>query len=427
MKQLDFFKLFSSKIQDATPPPDFSGADWAALSSRLDAHDRKRSRVLPLGWLAGLTGLLLLSNLGWFLAWKKTDDRIAASQAGQPKPVQPMVQRDTVFQKIVVYQYDTVYQTVVVKRQETGSWAKTQLPSTNFYSNINSPKTAQEGNRTSPEAASSNPASPSGSMGEEMLGVYEAKNLLGGGTGIRQPSPEALAPVEIRPFRWGGKHPMLPGLDDFPMKAVPQNTAFPLVPRWFALYGMAGSLKPSTEAIANSSGFSAGLLAEIGFSDQLSLTVDGAYGRTGFRGYVDDETLGLPVPSPPSDEYDLKYFETHDDRKPLFQLGLGMRWYFTSKTKLNPLLGASWTTQWNPGYELELEYVNRFTGMERSEEVHVAAPSKPLYYAGFSLGLRYQLGQKWQVLAIGTMDFKLSQQAGISRWNALRLGIGYQF
>ena len=63
MKQPDFFRLFSKKMNAATPPPDFSGDDWQALQTRLDAHDRKRWRVLPLGWLGGLTGLLLLSNI----------------------------------------------------------------------------------------------------------------------------------------------------------------------------------------------------------------------------------------------------------------------------------------------------------------------------------------------------------------------------
>lgn len=424
MKQLDFFKLFSSKMQGATPPPDFSGSDWAALSDRLDAHDRKRSRsVLPLGWLAGLAGLLLLSNLGWLLAWKKTDDRFAASQ---PKPTLPILQRDTVFQKVVVYEYDTIYRTVVVKRLENGRWANTGQPGKGFYFNHDSLAAAQNGNRPGLEttAASSISQTPSDPLSGQATDVYEAKNPLE--ADLRQSSPDALAPLEIKPLRWVG-HPILPGLDDFPMNAVQQNTAFPLVPRWFTLYGMAGSLKPSTEAIANSSGFSTGLLAEIGFSDQISLTVDGLYGHIGFRGYVDDDALGLPVPSPPSDEYDLKYFETHDDRKSLFQLGLGMRWYFPSKGKLNPLLGASWTTQWNPGYELELEYVNRFTGMEQSQEVYVPAPSKPLNYVGFNLGLRYQLGRNWQALAIGAMDFKLSPQDGISRWGHLKLGMGYQF
>lgn len=108
-------------MQSATPPTDFSGSDWQALQGRLDAHDRKRNRVLPLGWLAGLTGLLLLSNLGWFLLWQKMDDDVATLRAELPQNrSDAVVIHYTVYKQLVVYQYDTIYRTVVMKRVEQG-------------------------------------------------------------------------------------------------------------------------------------------------------------------------------------------------------------------------------------------------------------------------------------------------------------------
>lgn len=430
MKQHDFFRLFSAKMQGTSPPPDFSGEDWSALSARLDAHERKRTRVVPMGWLLGLTGLLLLSNLGWFLAWEKTDESIAAIKTAQlAVAAAPITHRDTSFEQVVVYQYDTIYRTVVVKRMVGGFYAQTgHVPKqfdSNFFTERNSSKTAQKFSPPNTSATGFDPENPSSETLEEgSQGFYEVKNQAEKFS--RQSDAAELACLEIEPFPWK-KRPVLPATDDLPMKPAQQTTAFPLVPRSFTLSGFAGGFKPGGRAIATSSGFQTGLSGEIGFSDRLSLTVDGSYGNMSFRGYVEDKSLGLPAFQSPGDEYDLKYFETHDERKNLLQLGLGMRWYFSAKTKLTPWLGLAWTTQWNPAYELEVEYVNRNNGMEKSREVSVPATLKPLNYAGLSLGLRYRLGSNWQLLAGGSMDFKLGSQAGIGRWGAWRGGVGYRF
>lgn len=431
MKQPDFFKQFSEKMQNATPPPDFSGADWEALSARLDANERKRWRVLPIGWLAGLTGLLLLSNLGWFFAWKKSSEVTNQSNFAQanetPKPV---TIQDTVYTKHVVYQYDTIYRTVVIKQfaqaNSPKNWALENASKPSFSTKNNFTKTAQTTAPTDESTTNLDPRNPT-EKGLLTGNLTEAEKAKLDRNAAQQADLDALACLEIEPFPWG-KRPVLPATDDLPMKpAKEEKTAFPLIPRSFALSAEVGGFKPKEAAIAGSSGFAVGLLGEIGFSDNLALTLKGSFTNMNFQGYVNDPQLGFPDFQSPGDEYDFKYFETNDDSRQILQLGLGMRYYFLAKNKLNPWLGAAWSAQWNPGYELEVEYVNRVNGMEKSREVGVPSTSKPLNYAGFDLGLRYGMGKHWQALASSAWDFKTGNQAGIRRWATWRLGLGYRF
>ncbi|MCC6723334.1 MAG: hypothetical protein IT258_02400 [Saprospiraceae bacterium] len=431
MKQPDFFRLFAEKMQSATPPPDISGGDWQALQGRLDAHDRKRNRVLPLGWLFGLTGLLLLSNLGWFLLWQKTDDDVAALRSELPqKASDAVVLHDTVYKQLVVYQYDTIYRTVVVKRVEQGILAQTmasQNGTNPAFSTTNSTAqpTATSGQaRQTPNGFATQDQATATSAATEKLanGLPFLNETIG-----QMATPNELPGLEIGLFPWSARLPILPPADD-QMTPVKQGaTAFPLIPQSFTLGIGAGGLNPVSKSLASTEGMSASVSAEIGFSKQLAMNLEGSLGRLKFRGYVEDPSLGLPGLVPPGDDYDLKYFETHDDSKQVLQLGIGMRWYFRPDRKLNPWLGAGWTAQWNPSYELELEYTHLSTGMETSDELVVPALQKPLSYAGFNLGLRYRFAEKWQLKLGGYYDFKASKQQGIPRWWGWQIGVAHRF
>ncbi len=450
MKQPDFFRLFSEKMKAATPPPDFSGDDWQALQTRLDAHDRKRWRVLPLGWLGALTGLLLLSNLGWFSLWQKTDNKVAALRSEQlSEPQKSIMMRDTVFEKTVVYEYDTIYRTVIVNRMETSrvgqNLASQNEPNGTFFTQ----KTTSGGTDT-PTSPASNPtgqngqvqppnqintnttagadAAPGSSTEASSPILPKENDLFIGGNNKRQPAPDALPSLEMRALHYLLRQPVLWKKEDFAIVPAKENkTSFPLIPRSFAIGIGAGTLLPRQSSITSSSEKAAIFSAEIGFSDHLALTLDGTYAAFKFRGYVEDRGLGLPVFVPPVGEYDLRYFETHDEAKSILQLSVGMRWYFMLKSKLNPWLGAGWSVQWNPGYELEVEYTERGTGIEKSREVGVPSSQSPLNYTGFNLGLRYQLTEHWQLQTGSFWDFKADSQPGIGRWWGWRAGVGFRF
>lgn len=443
MKQPGFFRLFSEKMNAASPPPDFSGDDWQALQTRLDAHDRKRWRMLPIGWLAGLTGLLLLSNLGWLLLWQKTGDEVAALRSEQSAAkLESVTVRDTVFEKTVVYQYDTIYRTVIVNRRETGRFAQSMASQNRldapFFAKKTTPKDAekaasplQNGQTQPPNQANTNTsagAAPSNSTEAVNPFLSKESNMVLGVNSRQLQIPDAVPSLALCPLQYQFHLPILPQEEDFTVVPVKENkTAFPLIPRSFGLGIGAGSLAPRQGSISSSSEKAATLSAEIGFSDHLSLTLDGMYAAFKFRGYQEDPGLGLPAFVPPVGEYDLKYFETHDESKKVMQLSLGMRWYFLVKNKLSPWLGAGWTAQWNPAYGLEVEFTERGSGIEKSGEMSVPALQKPLNYAGFNLGLRYQLAQHWQLQAGSFWDFKADSQPGIGRWWGWRAGVGFRF
>lgn len=428
MKQPDFFRLFAEKMQSTTPPPDFSGNDWQALQGRLDAHDRKRDRILPLGWLYGLTAVLLLSNLGWYLLWQKTGTDMAALRTEfAQKTSEMVVLHDTIYKQLVVYQYDTIYQTVVLKRADqlvlTPSAASQQAGSAPFFdqktTNASTSKAIQQHQNTMAEQGSNTTET----------GTDGVQNLPGIPT--ESPStaftPELLPGLALQPFNFEPHRPILPPVDDQMTPTKQEATAFALIPQSFALGLEAGGLTPIAKGLASSSGAMYAFSGEVGFSDHLSMVVVGSIGRLKFKGYVEDPTLGLPALQPPSDDYELKYFETHDGFKPVTQLGLGMRWHLMPNSKLNPWLGTGWTSQWNPSYELEVEYTHLPTGMEVSNDLDVPAATAPLSYLGFNLGLRYRLMEKWHLQTGFNYDFKLGNQPGIERWWSWKGGVMYRF
>ncbi|MBK9017724.1 MAG: hypothetical protein IPM82_28810 [Saprospiraceae bacterium] len=442
MKQPDFFRLFSEKMQGATPPPDFSGDDWSALQTRLDAHDQKRWRVLPLGWLAGLTGLLLLSNLGWFLLWQKTGDDVAKLRSELPvTKAEAVTLRDTVYEKLVVYQYDTIYRTVVVRQMRAGNLAETTSSKNTSGTNYSTRKTSGEDTASLSGESGEHPNLPPSNASADNISRISKEGLPKTGNPFSQNKldsfaenalahllPERLPNGVIHPFPLTRRLPRLSQANDLIMLPVKQKTtAFPLIPQSFTLGIGVGGLVPKQASIASSSSVAASLSGEIGFSDQLALTLDGSFAALQFRGYVQDPGLGLPPFQSPGDDYVLKYFETHDEAKSILQLAVGMRWYFFSKSKLNPWLGAGWTAQWNPAYELEVEYTHSQTGVEKSRETSVPAMQKPLNYAGFNLGIRYRLATHWHLQAGSSWDFKVGSQSGIGRWWGWRAGASYQF
>ncbi|MCF8246939.1 MAG: porin family protein [Saprospiraceae bacterium] len=453
MKQPDFFRLFSEKMRGASPPPDFSGDDWQVLQTRLDAHDRKRWRVLPLGWLWGLTGLLLLSNLGWLFLLKKTDDKVAALRSEQPAvPQESITLRDTVFEKTVVFEYDTIYRTVVVNRMEASRFGHNLASQDRADAAFFTKKTTTGGAAT-PTSTLLNPTGENGQVqpphqitttttttttagadaapGSSTVAgrpiLPKENDLFIVENNRRQPVPDAVPSLEMRPLLYLLRQPVLRKKEDFAIVPAKENkTAFPLIPRSFGLGIGAGTLNPKSSELKNTSGKVVSIASEIGFSEHLALTLIGTYGGTYFKGFDEYSDLGLPHFEPP-EEYELKYFEADEDAKNILQLAVGMRWYFATKSKLNPWVGAGWTAQWNPAYLCEVEYINPISGDEISEEIYVPALPKPLSYGNLNLGIRYSLYKNWYLQAGGFWDFKIDKQAGIGRWSSWQAGVAFRF
>ncbi len=438
MDDKDFDKLFSDKMSVATTP-DFSDEDWQPLSQRLDGWQRRRWGILPLWWLGALSGLLLLSNAIWWFSWRESNEQLSSllQQALQVSEKQDITVSDTIYRTVVVHQYDTIYRTVVVRSVLEETLATTSdehTPEKQPAPAKNSAEAAPSGatvTGTPASATSTPPVVPPAGEGveiaensEDVLSLEEITQIRAAETTVNPLPLRYLKEIRRRP------HPPipLPLLADWETVTPEQKKPFPLIPKTFHLGIGGGWVLPGASVIASKSGQVAAVAGEIGFSDQLSLVVEGAYNSLEFQGYVYDQSIGLPTPNPPGDDYDFKYFETHDAPKPMFQLTTAMRYRFSADKKLSPFLGAGFATQWHPEYELEYEYTHRPSGTEFSETVEVEDLDKPLSFLHFEFGLTYNLSKRWELQAVGFYNTEASRsQLGIPRYYGLKTFLVYSF
>jgi hypothetical protein len=189
----------------------------------------------------------------------------------------------------------------------------------------------------------------------------------------------------------------------------------------------AGTMQARAKNIAASSGSSFGVVGEVPLSEHWGIKINGNYSLIKLKGYVFDETLGFPPVHPPGDEYDFKYFETHDESKVILDLGAGVHyWLYPNKT-WSPFIGAEYHAQWHPSYEMEVEFVNRNTGDEKSKELEVPASARPLSMLELNLGFRYLFARRIHVQAGGYYQLKLNtQQYGIPNYWGLRTTFLYE-
>lgn len=462
MDEQDFDKLFSEKMKAATVT-DFSDEDWQPLSQRLDTWQRRRWGLLPLWWLGALSGLLLFSNAIWWFSWRESNEHLTSllQQALQAREKDPIALSDTIYHTVVVHQYDTIYRTLVLRpaleaglaatpnERITGNQqiknellARSEFP--DAVGNVRKPATQPDARNKqapaladkainpseSPSEISNNPVVPSEStsgMTENGGEPISAEEI------VQMQAPVAtLSPLPLKYTKELSRlrhSPIpLPPLADWKTAKPKEKKAFPLTPKSFSIGAGGGWTLPAATVIASKSGTTIGLKGEIGFSDRLSLTLEGALSNLKFQGYVYDGSIGLPTPNPPGDDYIFKYFETHDAPKPMFQLTTAMRYQFTTAKKLSPFFGVGFATQWHPEYELEYEYTYQLNGSEFSETVEVEDLDKPLSFLHFEFGLNYKIAKQWKLQASGFYDTEAARsQIGIPRFYGLKTFLLYEF
>ncbi|NUO02201.1 MAG: hypothetical protein HUU01_16465 [Saprospiraceae bacterium] len=458
MDEKDFDKLFSEKMKTAGAP-DFSDADWQPLSQRLDSWQRRRWGLLPLWWLGALSGLLLFSNAFWWFTWRESNDHLASllQQTLETREQASISSSDTLYRTVVVHHYDTIYRTLVLRPElaaglsATGDGLATESQQTQpeLIAGSEFPeKAAGTGKMSTPPNASNLQASAladkTTALSDQHSGINNAQNAVAGGIeGAREAiSAEEIArmqepvaevsPLPLKHFGEIKRHrrvPIpLPPLADWETAKPKEKKPFPLTPKSLRLGAGGGWALPGAAVIASKSGTAIGLKGEIGFSDQLSLTLEGTFNKLKFQGYVYDGSIGLPAPNPPGDNYNFKYFETHNAPKPMFQLTAAMRYQFSTAQKLSPFFGVGFATQWHPEYELEYEYTYQPNGSEFSENVEVEDLEKPLSFLHFEFGLSYKIAKSWGLQASGFYDTEASRsQIGIPRLYGLKTFLLYEF
>ncbi len=289
MEDFDFDKHFAEKMRRTTAP-DLSDEDWEYLSPKLDAEYRRRWRVLPLWWLGILSGLLVCSNIGWWWMWQKSEQRSEALQT-EWKQVrqQTTTQHDTVFEKVVIHHYDTVFQHTVY-RNYTQQTPAAQGPGfvaegENIRRYLNEKILDPE--KTAPNTSNSAAILPAQPLFSINPSRQTAPNTSHAGSFELLPTRLDLLPIPA--FQLNLPEPILA-----PSPVQHQHQAFPLIPKKFRIGAGGGMLMPSAKRLPISIGFTTSLAAEIAFSEQFAITLEGAYSGLSFKGYEIDNGLGLP-------------------------------------------------------------------------------------------------------------------------------------
>ena len=105
MENKDFDKIFARKFGQTTGES-YREEGWSDLSARMDAHERRRKRlIIPVIW--PLFGLLATSNIFWWHQWHQAKQQFKATEKQENR-----IQHDTLVRRTVIY--DTVYQHVTV-------------------------------------------------------------------------------------------------------------------------------------------------------------------------------------------------------------------------------------------------------------------------------------------------------------------------
>lgn len=426
MDDSEFYKLFADKMRRADAP-DFSDEDWERLTPVLDQQERKRWRVLPLWWLGALSALLLCSNLGWWWMYQKTEkNNDALRQEWQQMLTKNTVFRDTTWSKIVVYQYDTVYQTRVYRStteqfstEKNKAWATRTTPTNtpDFQSHSQALLTTEQRNTSS----LFNSQSANATLGAEQVFTPQT-----------QPAPLDLIQLPFRttylkiPAR-SVKTPQedLVFIPKRPSKTSPQPV---LIPKKFSVGAATGVIVPGVKPIGGSLGFSTSLTTEVGFSEALSLVLEGSYSSIGYYSTEYNEAFGLPAYPSPGDDFELKYLESDEELKTVWQFGAGFRYWWHPTRRFSPYLGLGYAAQWHPEYELKLEFINTQTDDEEELTLEVPALRQPVSMLDFNAGLRYQIWRKLYLQTGAAFQFKLDpKQAAIPRYFGLKVGVLYAF
>ena len=263
----DFDRQFGEKMRQQTDL-DFSHEDWPKIAARLDAADRRRWRVLPFWWLAGLTGLLVLSNLGWFLVFEKQKNATAEHS-------KTIILRDTIFEKTVVERVDTVYKTVVVRRFSENGLPKTSSGLSEKHSLVSH---IPKGRGVMASQSQVSPPFGVGVGGEADVKKDEKQPLFEKTAGEKLDFPlfrklpiDSPAPISI-----------VKQLVFVPSPTANfQPNAAALVskswkPKWVAVGPSGGFLQPLAYRMLDRRGSVVGLTGEIGFSNRFSITFDAA-------------------------------------------------------------------------------------------------------------------------------------------------------
>ncbi|MBK7938913.1 MAG: hypothetical protein IPJ82_18385 [Lewinellaceae bacterium] len=416
----NFLKQFRNHIENR-PEPSFREEDWQGLQKRLDQQKKKHRSGFAWWVVLPLLFLLMGSNTFWYLKLQKAETKIYTIEN----------QKDTIIRTQIVFHTDTVYITRTIREKIKPSPA---LSASSGLASMLAPD-SREINYSHEQLL---PGKPSGSSGGRL---------------VPSSTPPGLANVTNRPQKTGKSEnyldnqpfttdlpkiepiwPELAQVDDSGLREIPislpvstkkktfRQQLYAWRPKGFRLGASGGLVHPFQNEVDQQGGISVGLQGIIEFSPALQMWVDVTYFRLRFETNQMNESFGVPVVSPPSDDF---VFLKAEAPQPSLQYSIGVQYLFNSGKRFRPFAGAGYSVVSLLPYEVVYEFQNTALGIDWSFDKSINRREVITDLLLLRAGFEYELFHRWngqvfaaQRLPLGKTSFQsppmLSIQAGLN-------------
>ena len=378
----DFYKQIKENL-DHRPEPAFEKGDWEDLENKLDRRPKRTTGGFSFWWvIIPLAALLLLSNACLLIELKESNQQLADY----------LLQKDTVYQTKIIYLTDTIYQT---RTNQEGAIQSKPVHASSLFHQSNPVLSQLHTFNLTGQGGGLLPAS-------DLAGPLLAKKWL---EEKYQPAPkDNLKPLLASPEKI--KLAKLDQLNSVPdnslavssdyklpvYKKNPKRLLYQMRPKGLGLGINGGLTYPFNEDLSNSAGYTIGAEAMVNFSPRLSMWISGSYQNVHFDSDQMGESIGVPVVSPPNDDFE---FLTAEVPQPSLQYSAGMRYILTGQFKLRPFIGIGYASVSLLPYEVNYDFLDKNTGIEWVFEESVNLSKS---FSGFLLlrtGMEREFTEHW--------------------------------
>ncbi len=375
----DFVRQIKENLENR-PEPSFDERVWADLEQRIENRNEKKPLFIPWYWaLLPFLALLALNGV-FYLEIKGSNHKTQAI----------LSQKDTVVQIKVIRQIDTVYlASAIHTRPGVGKWFTTpnlmppglfDLPGSRVIrTEPEGPKygsvSLEEGTIVHDLAFDSSrhfSVSPVLVMAPQPLMPLKPEEI------SRRPPPREMKTIEKKQRKTIGEHLNV------------------LAPVGFRAGVTGGWVYPFNIVMDRQSGFSVGVQTLTEFPQNLRLWVDAHYAKVHFESSKMDETIGIPVVNPPSDEYT---FDQAEVLQPSLLFSIGIQYAFLKNSRLKPFAGFGYSAVSLLPYEVVYDFSNKNLGAEWSFDKEVENQGVTGHFYLLQAGLERNLAKNcyWQL------------------------------
>lgn len=390
----DFYKQFRENLENR-PEPAFEEKDWRGMERLLDQQGK---RPWHLAWWWAIPFLLLLLGANAFVLLEQK--RVAR------KLEEMTVTRDTVFHSRVIYVSDTIYRTEVI-REKVAVGSTVPVNTSNFSSwwalSARAPRSLADFSPPSAglylpgytqqypplaeqqdKGAEQHPGAGSGEKEDGLQNKPYLRSLL-------TPLPSSGLPA----FIWGYEVP----LSEMPLEPVlyrKRKTAlqylYPLRPKGLQLGLSGGGAFPFSQSLSRQAGGMAGLQLAVEFSPHIRMWADASYFRILLETAQMDESIGVPLIEPPSDDF---IFSKAEVPQPTLQGSVGMQYLFATDGKWSPFAGLGYGSATLLPHDVIYEFKNPATEEEWNFDSRIPGSSWYNGFVIFQAGVEYELSRSW--------------------------------